>query len=117
MSLVRMTGQAFGKLAATVGKGLLTDDASCGKPLAPTRVDVSLEDLIDSDTSLRIKIRPLHVWAAFSAWTSALRQLKEWQIKEVVRTFEQRKANMVGTTVDITRLRELTAIYRKLRPL
>jgi hypothetical protein len=118
------------KLAAQkadlVKAGLLTTDASVGRPIegAPIAgVDGHIFGLDDQrafgltgPAAEGLRIRLAEFWDFFVASWKASRDLKTRHISEIVGRVRRRKARAGARAFDMEKARRLTAIFRRLRP-
>jgi hypothetical protein len=118
------------KLAAQkeelIKAGLLTTDPASGNPIdaAPIEgVDGHIFGLDDQrafgltgEAAAGLKISIGEMWDFFIASWKASRDLKHKHIAKIVGKVRQRKSRAGAQTLDIEKVRRLTAVYRRLRP-
>lgn len=99
-----------------LGAGLLTMDRTAGETVAPTKIQLAMEGLIDTDSILHVNLIASHIWHFLAACTTATVRLSWGRLESTVKNVEQRKTHRASLKpFDMARARELTAIFHKLR--
>jgi hypothetical protein len=101
------------ELVELVETGLLTTDPIVGRAVAPAKVALALEPLLDPESDAGEQITAGHVWNFLCACASAHLLLRFRSIESTVRHVRQRRAPECA--VDVERARQLVSTFNKLR--
>lgn len=98
--------------------GLLTTDRSAGRAIAPTRMTLATQPLLNDEAVPAARASVGHLWNFFAASTVADAQLRWGHLHRTIARVQHRKAQReAGTPIDVDRARELVAIFGHLRSL
>ncbi|MBM0107282.1 lasso peptide biosynthesis B2 protein [Steroidobacter sp. S1-65] len=96
--------------------GLLTNDGS-GRAIAPTQIEVAVDNLVDQETLLDTSVTLGQIVNFFVACSAAKLSLRWRSIEATVMSVARRKEKRASRPIDMTRARALTAAFLKLRGL
>lgn len=96
--------------------GLLTTNASAGKRLAITQVELATEQLLDPESIPSVRVTLTDLRRFFAACVTAAIRLRWGHLENTVAAVARRKARHASHELtDMAKARELTAIFYKLR--
>jgi hypothetical protein len=103
-------------LAQLLESGLLTEDSSQGKDVAPPAIELPSASMMEDFRARRPAIRPGHVTVFLRAIFTAWLRLRCRPLEKIVGDVG-RERQRHGQAVDLGQLRDLTEIFRRLRPM
>jgi len=103
-------------VAQLLESGLLTEDGSQGKDATPPAIELPSASMMEDFRAQRPAIRPSHVIVFLRAIVTAWLRLR-WQPLEKIVGDVGRERQRHGQAVDLAQLRDLTEIFRRLRPI
>jgi len=104
-------------LAQLMENGLLTDNGEEGKDATPAAVAMASSSLIEDFQIQQPAVRAGHVFVFVGAIVAALLRLRFQPIERVVARILHQRSTRPARTSDVTAIRDLTEIFRRLRPL
>jgi hypothetical protein len=104
-------------LAQLMANGLLTDNGQEGKDATPAAVAMASSSLIEDFQIQPPAVRAGHVCVFVGAIVAALLRLRFQPIERVIAGVLDRRSTRSVQASDIATLRDLTEIFRRLRPL
>ena len=103
-------------LAQLLERGLLTIDGEQGKDASPATLEVPSNSFLEDFRAKRPSIRAGHVFVFLHAIFIALLKMRFQSMESIVRSARRRRQNPDASS-DLSTLRDLTEIFRRLRPL
>ena len=103
-------------LAQLLERGLLTMDGEQGKDASPAAMQPPLNSFLEDFRSKRPTIRASHVFVFLYAILTALVKLRFQSMESIVRSARRRRQHP-DAMHDLATMRDLTEIFRRLRPL
>jgi len=104
-------------LAHLMESGLLTDNGQEGKDATPAAVAMASSSLIEDFRIQPPAVRAGHVFVFVGAILAAMLRLRFQPIERVVARISDRRSPQQAQQADIATIRDLTEIFRRLRPL
>jgi hypothetical protein len=96
--------------------GLLTTEGNAGRMVAPTRVGIAVECLVERETLRDVSVTPGQVMNFVAACTTAKMSLRWRKIEDTVMSVARRKQkHAFEQPLDEERARSLTAAFQRLR--
>lgn len=103
------------RLGELLTAGLLTTEPANSKTLAPTAIDMAVEELIDSQDLTTVPITLGNVWHFVLACATAAMKLRWSKLDRTVAGVACRKAQHTHRMIDVQRARELVSVFERLR--
>lgn len=104
------------ELSELLKGGLLITQSHNGKVVAPTRIELAVEHLVDRETLRDQPVSVGHIMTFFAACTTARASLRWKKIEATVMSVANRKARHASDRpLDLARAQQLTAAFLKLR--
>ena len=109
-------------LSALMANGLLTEDSDAGKDATPASIVTASVSLIEDFRVQPPRIRMSHVFVFVGAIVAASIRLRLQPIEKIVQRVRAKTEEGLGSRallspIDLATLRDLTEVFRRLRPL
>ena len=103
-------------LGELLESGLLTTDRNRGKDAAPAALELPETSMVEDFRAQRPRIRASHLIIFLTAIATAFLRLRLQSLETIV-TAMRRRREQHDKPIDVAQMRELTEIFRRVRPL